>query len=91
MLTPRETEVICLMIKGLTNPEISEFLSISEHTTKAHLTSIYQKLNVKNRVQAIVKLLKKDTEKSKITLMNNYATPAYTNINLQYKLTNNNK
>ena len=57
-LTPRELEVIKMVIKGYHNPEISEKLCISEHTTKAHLSSIYEKLGVSNRVQAIVKYLK---------------------------------
>ena len=57
-LTPRELEVLNLVIKGYHNPKISEILCISEHTTKAHLASIYEKLQVSNRIQAIIKYLK---------------------------------
>ena len=56
-LTPRELEVLDLVIKGYHNPKISELLCILEHTTKAHLSSIYEKLHVTNRIQAIIKYL----------------------------------
>ena len=56
-LTNREQEVMQMMIKGYNNPEISEKLCISIHTAKAHVSSIYEKLNVTNRVQAIVKYI----------------------------------
>ena len=57
-LTPRELEVMNLIMQGYHNPKISEILCISEHTVKAHLESIYEKLQVSNRVQAIIKYLK---------------------------------
>ena len=57
LLTPREIEVMELLIAGYHNPEISEKLVISNHTTKAHISSIIKKLNVSNRVQATVKYL----------------------------------
>ena len=56
-LTPRELEVLNLVIKGYHNPKISELLCISEHTTKVHLSSIYEKLHVTNRIQVIIKYL----------------------------------
>ena len=59
-LTKRELEVMKLIIQGYHNSKISEKLFISEHTTKAHISSIYEKLNVSNRVQAIVKYLKEN-------------------------------
>ena len=58
LLTKRELEVMNLLINGYNNSTISEKLCISKHTTKAHISSIYEKLNVKNRVQATVKYLK---------------------------------
>lgn len=61
-LTPRELEVLNLVIKGYHNPKISEILCISEHTTKAHLASIFEKLNVTNRIQAVIKYLKNNKE-----------------------------
>ena len=57
LLTPREIEVMELLIAGYHNPEISEKLVISTHTTKAHISSIIKKLKVTNRVQATVKYL----------------------------------
>jgi diguanylate cyclase (GGDEF)-like protein len=52
-LTSRESEVLELMLKGLSNKEISQSLYISEHTVKNHITKILQKLNVSDRVKAI--------------------------------------
>ncbi|MEO0376196.1 MAG: response regulator transcription factor [Cyanobacteria bacterium P01_A01_bin.17] len=51
-LTPREREVLCLIIAGDTNREIAESLYISERTVKNHITSILSRLNVRDRVQA---------------------------------------
>ena len=62
-LTQRESEIMQLIIKGYHNPEISEKLCISEHTTKAHLASIYKKLNVINRLQATIKCFSLCTRK----------------------------
>lgn len=59
-LTEREVEVMQLIIKGYNNPKISEKLCISEHTTKAHTSSIYAKLKASNRIQAISKYLKEN-------------------------------
>lgn len=57
-LTERENFVLYLLCKGLKNEEIADELSISVHTVKAHLESIYEKLNVTNRVQASIKSIK---------------------------------
>lgn len=51
-LTEREAEVMNLVASGLNNQQISEKLCISNHTTKAHVSSIYRKLGVSNRVLA---------------------------------------
>lgn len=56
-LTDREKSVLFLLAQGLKNEEISENLHISVHTTKAHLEMIYEKLGVKNRVQAAIKAI----------------------------------
>lgn len=53
-LTPRECEVLNLVARGLTNKKIGETLRISEHTVRNHLCSIYQKLNLENRLQVAV-------------------------------------
>lgn len=54
MLTNREKEVLELLAKGYTNPEIAQMLYISPHTVKAHVAAILKKLNAKNRLLAVV-------------------------------------
>ena len=51
-LSPREAEVLLLVVKGLTNPEIAEVLQFSLGTAKAHLRSILAKLQVTDRTEA---------------------------------------
>ncbi len=58
IFTERERDVLFLLLLGLNNKEISDKLFISNHTTKAHVASIYKKLGVVNRVQAAVKSMK---------------------------------
>ena len=61
--TEREVEVLELLFKGLNNREISDKLFISNHTTKVHVASIYKKLNVANRVQAVIKVMQLELDK----------------------------
>ena len=56
ILTPREREVLSLLIKGYSNSGISQELCISTHTAKVHVSSIYRKLEVDGRISATVKL-----------------------------------
>jgi DNA-binding NarL/FixJ family response regulator len=53
-LTMREHEVFRLIANGLSNPEIAQELFISDTTVKTHITHILQKLNLRDRVQAVV-------------------------------------
>lgn len=52
-LTDRESEVLGLLAKGMANKQIAVALGISEHTVKFHVSSIYAKLNVTNRTEAV--------------------------------------
>lgn len=55
LLTPREQEVLKLIVEGKSNREIAEALTIELTTVKWYVTQIYKKLGVRSRVQAIVR------------------------------------
>ncbi len=52
-LTAREKEVLQLMAQGLANKQIALALGISEHTVKFHLSSLYAKLGISSRTEAV--------------------------------------
>jgi NarL family two-component system response regulator LiaR len=57
VLTPREREVLALMVKGMGNNEIADVLVISVSTTKSHVSNILAKLNVVSRVEVIAMVM----------------------------------
>ena len=53
-LTPKEKEVLALVAKGASNQEIADKLFVRDVTVKTHLNSIFKKLKVSNRTQAVL-------------------------------------
>ncbi len=53
-LSVREQEIFSSLLEGCTNQEIAEALGICEKTVEVHLTSMYRKIKVKSRNQAIL-------------------------------------
>lgn len=53
-LTPREIDVLVQIARGLSNTEIREALSISDHTVKTHVNRIFAKMGLRDRAQAVI-------------------------------------
>lgn len=58
-LSPREKEVLKLIVQGHSNKEIADALHLSESTVKNHVNSLLSKLHVKDRTQAVTTALKR--------------------------------
>jgi DNA-binding CsgD family transcriptional regulator len=52
-LTPREREVLALLIEGASNKEIARALALSVHTVKFHIAALTEKLGARSRVEAV--------------------------------------
>jgi len=50
-LTPRESEIVRYVAIGMRNAEVAARLSLSESTVKTHLTNIFQKLGIRDRIE----------------------------------------
>ena len=59
ILSDRELEVLTLIAKGTSNKEIADTLTISESTVKTHIQSIFHKLEVNDRTEAVTEALKR--------------------------------
>jgi DNA-binding NarL/FixJ family response regulator len=57
-LTRRENDVMALLVRGMSNKEIANNLDLQEITIKVHLKSVFRKLGVSNRTQAVTAALK---------------------------------
>ena len=58
IVTRREEEVLQLIADGCSTPEVAEKLYISQKTVKNHLASIYQKLDARDRTQAVLQAVR---------------------------------
>lgn len=56
LLTPKETDITRLITQGMSNKSIAQTLNITERTVKAHLTHIFSKMKVKDRLQLSLKV-----------------------------------
>ena len=63
ILTSREKEVLQMITKGASNKQIADKMFVKEVTTKTHLNSIYKKLKVANRTQAVLLAVQTDLVK----------------------------
>jgi DNA-binding NarL/FixJ family response regulator len=54
LLTPRQEQIVRMVVDGLPNGEISSKLRVSPHTVKNHLFHIYERLGVSSRVELIL-------------------------------------
>jgi len=63
-ITKREVEVLRLMARGLSNPEIAQKLHLSEGTVRNHVSAIFTKLNVADRAQAVILAIRHGLDKT---------------------------
>src|ERR1019366_8855603 len=61
-LTPRQIEVLTLIARGYSNDEIAEYLDVRPNTVKFHISEIFRRLGVRNRIEAIARLAERHGE-----------------------------
>lgn len=61
LLTPSQLRILIEIAEGKLNKQIAYDLNVKESTVKAHITSIFKKLGINNRTQAVLLLQKKDS------------------------------
>ena len=61
-LTPQQHKVLGMLSDGLLNKQIAYELNVSEATIKAHMTAVFRKLDVKNRIQAVILIQQLESE-----------------------------
>jgi two-component system, NarL family, nitrate/nitrite response regulator NarL len=66
-LTPREEEILYILVEGCSNKEIGNKLALSEKTIKHHVTNILQKLQVRNRVEAALLASRRVPQRAALT------------------------
>jgi DNA-binding NarL/FixJ family response regulator len=62
-LTPRQHEVLALVVQGKSNRDIAEAMGLSENTVKVHLAAIFRALGVSTRTEALIARLKRSSHK----------------------------
>jgi DNA-binding NarL/FixJ family response regulator len=62
-ITVREQQILNLMIDGLTNKEVAQKLNIATHTVKSHVHNLFQKLEIRNRVDLVTSYWKANLER----------------------------
>ncbi len=72
VLTPRESEIVMLVLQGLTNQEMATHLFISKNTLKTHLRNIYPKFGVTQKRKLLSMAAEDDEEISEYTQFNSY-------------------
>ena len=58
-LTPRQSEILHCMVRGLSNPDIAKMLDLSLAMVKEHSVSLFQKIGAANRTEAVAIAMRK--------------------------------
>lgn len=75
LLSPREGQVLSMLVDGARNDEIARALSIAPRTVKVHITSIFRKLGVTNRTEAVAKAIRRELGRGRDRLGHDTSLP----------------